>query len=56
MALFRGAGGAEFDIDVDKLRPQQRETHDAMVASGALVAVDAPKPKRPAKSTPPAQD
>ena len=43
---FTGENGAVFDIDPDCLRPAQRESHDAAVAAGRLVAVPVEKPKR----------
>lgn len=46
--LFQGSSGAVFDIDVDALRPNQREQHEAQVAAGELTPVQ-PKPKRAAK-------
>jgi len=52
VALYRGQGGAEFDIEPPREGSMARESFDAQVASGQLVAVEpvtaaaksAPKP------------
>jgi hypothetical protein len=57
VALYRGTGGAVFDIAPPEPGTNQREYFDAAVAAGDLVPVDAPKPKakaKPAPSTAPA--
>lgn len=48
MALYRGAGGATFDVTPPPEGSNLRELFDAQVASGDLVAVDEPK-KAPAR-------
>lgn len=37
MALFRGSGGAVFDIEIPAEGTRERERHDHQVASGDLV-------------------
>lgn len=48
MALFRGAGGVVWEIDVPDEGTLARERFDAQLESGALAPVDEPK-KTPAK-------
>jgi hypothetical protein len=49
--LFQGSSGAVFDIDVECLRPNQREQHEAQVAAGELT----PVPPRSKRATKPAE-
>lgn len=44
MTLYRGAGGAVFDITPPALGTPQREQFDAQVEAGALVEVE-PRPE-----------
>lgn len=53
MALYRGAGGAMFDVTPPAEGSNLRDLFDAQVASGDLVAVE-PEPKKvPAKKVAP---
>ena len=45
MGLYRGSGGAVFEIAVPEPGTAARENFDAQIKSGALVAVPEPKPK-----------
>lgn len=47
MALYRGAGGVEWEIDPPREGTQAREHFDAQVKNGELVLVDAPEPDAP---------
>ncbi len=49
--LYRGSGGAIFEVDPPELGTNARELFDAQVASGALVPVDVPKPAKKAAVT-----
>lgn len=50
MAVYRGSGGVEWEIDEPEEGTQQRERFDEQVASGALVPVEAPKARARAKA------
>lgn len=60
MALFRGAGGVEWEIEPPREGTPQRERFDQQVANGDLTPVDAgetPAPrKRPSKAAPKTDD
>lgn len=52
MALYKGTGGAIFDIDPPREGTNQRELFDAAVANGHIVPVvdDKPKPRKATES------
>jgi hypothetical protein len=53
VALYRGQGGAEFEIEPPREGSMARESFDAQVASGQLVLVEpAPKAPKPAPKAP----
>ena len=52
MALYRGAGGVEWEIDPPREGTQAREHFDAQVKNGELVLVDAPEPDAPEPDAP----
>lgn len=54
MALYRGEGGAVFEMDPPREGSNQRELFDAQIANGRLTLVEAPKATK--KATPQVAD
>lgn len=52
MALYRGAGGVEWEIDPPAEGTQARERFDAQVTNGDLVLLEDEPKKAPAKKAP----
>lgn len=48
MALYKGAGGVEWEITPPDEGTQQREDFDRKVENGELVLIDEPKPAKAA--------